>query len=298
MATAKKEELREPDPFLKATVQLWDTLATHAQKIGMGLVALVVALMIFAGLSAHQRGARDEAGAALAKALQISERGVTKEEPAADADPVAADEKPFKTDADKQTALIAALTQFRAQYANTDSGIAALLPLGNAQLRLGKTDEATQSFQAYLAQGPRDDALRSLAQLGLAHVAEAKKDYAAAGAAYDDLMKDAPHTFLKDLAALGKASVMEAQGQKQQAADAYQAVKDGYPGSEASREATERLAALGLAGVHPTPKAAPDAGAAGANAPVQLNLPGISPVQVTPAPAPNPTPASNPAPAN
>jgi TolA-binding protein len=276
VATAKKEELREPDPFLKATVQLWDGVATHAPKIGIALAALVVALMVFAGLSAHERGARDEAGAALAKALQISERPVSKEEPAAGDEPVDPDDKPFKTDADKQTALIAALTDVRSHFGTSEAGIAALIPLGNAQLRLGKNDEAAQSYQAFLAQGPRDDALRSLAQLGLAHVAEAKKDWPAAGAAYDDLMKDAPHTFLKDLAALGKASVIEAQGQKQLAADAFQAVKDGYPGSEAAREATERLTALGLAGVHPTPKASTDGGAG----PVQLNIPGVAPIQV------------------
>jgi TolA-binding protein len=275
VATAKKEELREPDPFLKASIQLWDTIATHAPKIGMGLAAIVVVLMIFAGLSAHEKGSRDEAGAAIAKALQVAERPVSKEEPAADAEPVDADEKPFKTDADKQTALIAALTEARGRFPTAEASIAALLPLGNAQLRLGKYDEAAKSYQAYLAQGPREDALRSLAQLGLAHVAEAKKDYPAASAAYDELMKDAPHTFLKDMAALGKASLLEAQGQKQQAADAFQSIKDGYPGSEAAREANERLTNLGLAGVHPTPKASPDGGAA--FNPATLTLPGAMP---------------------
>jgi TolA-binding protein len=272
LATTKKEELREPDPFLRATTQLWDTVAEHAQQIGIGLAVLVVALMVFAGVSAHQRGARDEAGAALSAALQIAERPVSKEEekpaPGETPDP---DEKPFKTDADKQSALVTALMEVRNKYPQSEAGISALVPLGDAQLRLGKLDDAAQSYQAYVNQGPHDDPLRSLAELGLAKVAEAKKDYTGASAAYDVLMRDAPHAFLKDLAALGKARILDAQGQKQQAAEAYQQVKDGYPGSEASREAGEQLSVLAAAGIKPTPKAAPANADGGALVPLQVN---------------------------
>jgi predicted negative regulator of RcsB-dependent stress response len=274
VASAKKEELREPDPFLRATTQMWEAFATHAQKIGIGVAVVIVAVMVFAGLSAHQKGAADEAGAALSKALEIAARPVSKEEPAAGDEPVDPDEKPFKTDSEKQTALIAALQDVRSHFAQSTAGVAALLPLGNAQLRLGKADDASQSYQACVAQSSKDDPLRALAQLGLAHVAESKKDYAAAAAAYDDLMRDAPHSFLKDQAAFGKAAILEAQGQKQQAAEAFAQVKDSYPSTEASREATDRLGALAAAGFKPAPKAAAGVdGGAGMIAPVQLTVP-------------------------
>jgi TolA-binding protein len=261
VATTKKEELREPDPFLRATTQLWETLASHAQQIGMGLAVLVVVLVIYAGVTAHQRTARDEAGAALAKALVVAQRPVSKEEPAA-GETVDPDDAPFKTDADKQSALVTALMEVRSKYPESEAGVAALVPLGDAQFKLGKLDEAKQSYEAYLAKGPAGDAVRSLAQLGLAHVAEGKKDLAGASTAYDSLMRDAPHTFLKDVAALGKARMLEVQGQKQPAAEAYQQVKDGYPNTESSREATERLSALASQGFKPAHVAAasPDAG--------------------------------------
>ena len=150
-----------------------------------------------------------------------------------------------------------------AKHPGTDAAHSALVPLGDAQLKLGQLDDAQRSYSDFISGAADDVAMRSLAELGLAKVAESKKDYAAAATAYETLQRDAPHSFLKDRAALGKARMLELQGKKQDAANAYADVKDGYANTDASREAGDRLAMLATEGIKPPPRAmpvAPDGG--------------------------------------
>ncbi len=291
MAT-KKEELKAPDPFQEYTLKLWDWVADHAKQIGVGLAGGAVAITVFAGISAHQQAVREEAGAALAKALTIAQRPISKEEPEKDAstDP---DDQPFKSETDQQNALIAALNEVRTHYPDSDAAQAALLSLGDAELKLGKLDEARSNFDAYVAHAAPDDSFKALAELGQAHVAELKKDYAGAQSAYESLLRDAPHVFLKDEAALGKARMLEAQGKKNEAAEAYQLVKDGYQSADVSKTASERLAFLATQGIRP---ASANLAAAGGDGGLTV-IPGMQTSMPMPGSAPAPSPAPAPAPA-
>jgi tetratricopeptide (TPR) repeat protein len=263
-AVAKKQqedvELKEPDPFLKATIQLWDKLHEMRKQIGIALAMALVALLIFAGFTAHQEGKDADAGAALGQAMHLAQRPVQSAEAEKPETAPAPDDAPFKTDAERQTALAAALKDVRARYAGTDAAKSALLALGDAQLKLGQLDDAQKSYAEYVQSATGSDAFRALAELGLAKVAEAKKDLAAAAQAYETLQRDAPHSFLRDVAGLGKARMLEQQGKKQEAAVAYQEVKDGFQNTEAARTATARLAMLATQGVQAPTSAVPDAG--------------------------------------
>ncbi|MBS2032079.1 MAG: tetratricopeptide repeat protein [Deltaproteobacteria bacterium] len=260
---AKKDELKAPDAFLKASMGIWDQVAANSKQIGIGLAVVAAGAIAFAAVDAHQANARTAAGADLGKALKVAARPVAGEEEEKPETPPPADEAPFKTDAEKQAAIASAMKEVIAKHPGTDAAHSALLPLGDAQLKLGQLDDAQRSYTEFVSGAGDDTAMRSLAELGLAKVAEAKKDYAAAATAYETLQRDAPHSFLKDRAALGKARMLELQGKKQDAANAYADVKDGFANSDASREAGDRLAMLATEGVKPPPRAVaatPDGG--------------------------------------
>lgn len=257
----KKAELKEPDPFLRFTIELWDRIHAHRKELGIGLAVLLVAAMVFAGVQAHQENARAEAGAALGQALRIASRPVKGEDAEPEEKPASPDDAPFKTDQEKQTALAAALKDVIAKHPGTEAARDAELALGDAQLKLGQLDDAQKSYQGFVQAGSDDPQLRALAELGLAKIAEIKKDYAGAAAAYETLQRDAPHQFLKDRAALGKARMLELSGKKQEAAAAYQEVKTGFTGTDAAREAAERLASLESQGFKAPAPPAPAPGA-------------------------------------
>ena len=241
-----KKELKQPDPFLRFSIELWDKVAAHAKEIGIALGLVVVAGLVYAAVQAHQSSARAQAGGALAEALKVASRPVKgdasdEEKPET---PPAPEDAPFKTFDDKQKAIIAALQEVVAKYPGSDAARTALVPLGDANLQLGQLDAAQKAYSDFVAAGGNDAQLRALAELGLAKVAEARKDWNGAQAAYDQLQRDAPHVFLKDVAALGKARMLELAGKKQDAAAAFAAVRDGYAGTDASRQAGEHLAML------------------------------------------------------
>lgn len=260
---AKKQEeveLKEPDPFLKATIQLWDKLHAMRRQIGIALAVALGLVLVFAAVTAHNEGKAADAGAALGQALRIAQRPVESAEAEKPETPPAPEDAPFKTDAERQTALAAALKEVLAKYPDTDAARSARVALGDAQLKLGQLDDAQKSFADAVQAVPAGDPFRALAELGLARVAEARKDLAAATVAYETLQHDAPHAFLRDVAGLGRARMLEKQGKKQEAAVAYQEVRDGFQGTEASRTATSRLALLSAQGVAVAGAPAPDAG--------------------------------------
>jgi predicted negative regulator of RcsB-dependent stress response len=219
--------------------------------IGAGFVLLFVAAIGYGIWQSHEAGVETQAGAALGKALQAASRPVTgKDEPAPE-EPPAPDEAPFATDEAKQTALLNAVTDVRTKHGASPAGTLALLVQGDAQFKLGKLDEAQKSYQDYVSRTAANDALHSVAQLNLARIAESKKDAEGARVAYEKLLADAPHTFLKDEATFSKGRLLEAAGKKQEAAEAFQNVKDVYKESPLARDADQKLTALAAEGFVP-----------------------------------------------
>jgi predicted negative regulator of RcsB-dependent stress response len=240
-----------PDPTELRSAAWAEWIGNNIQMIGAGFVLLFVAAIGYGIWQSHEAGVETQAGAALGKALQAASRPVTgKDEPAPE-EPPAPDEAPFATDEAKQTALLNAVTDVRTKHGASPAGTLALLVQGDAQFKLGKLDEAQKSYQDYVSRTAANDALHSVAQLNLARIAESKKDAEGARVAYEKLLADAPHTFLKDEATFSKGRLLEAAGKKQEAAEAFQNVKDVYKESPLARDADQKLTALAAEGFVP-----------------------------------------------
>lgn len=249
-----RKELKAPDEFQKLGAQALPFFVQHQKTIvGAVVIFLVVGLGVtliqYLGLRGEEK-ASYELGAAL-KDLSREVREVPSSEP--NSPPT------FKTETEKNDAVIKSLTDFRSKQGGSRASATAALPLGHALLREGKTAEALAAFDDYLKGSANDDPLRPTALEGKGYALEAKKDYDGALAAFDQLAKENSAEFMKGMGLYHRARVLLLQGKTEEGVKQLQGIETVAPGSSASRLAVERIGVLASQGVKipDAPKAAP-----------------------------------------
>lgn len=264
--TKKQKELRQPDALQRAGLEASSWVESKEKFILGGLVAVLViglgiALVDYLG-SRGERRAQGELGAALTPVMRPVQEGAA---PQADASQVEA-EKPFASQKEKDEAIVASLSKFRADHKGKAASVTAALPLAQAQYRLGKYDEALATFDDYLKGASKDDPLRAAALEGKGYTYEAKGDLQKAAAAYDELANLGGTQFLEGMGRFHKARLLILEGKKDEAAKALAEIPAAYPNSAAARLAAERMNVLASQGVAVPPPQAPksaDTGSAG-----------------------------------
>jgi tetratricopeptide (TPR) repeat protein len=240
-----RKELKAPDEFQKLGAQAVPFLVQHQKTVVFGVagvvgVGLVIFLLQFMGEHGEER-----ANAALGAAL----RDMSREVSATGAAPEDSEKAPFKTATEKDDAIIKSLTDFRSKEKGTKASATAALPLAQALLREGKSNEALAAFDDYLKGSTKDDPLRPTALEGKGYALEAKKDYDAALAAFDQLAKENTTEFMKGMGLYHRARILLLQGKTDEGVKQLQEIEGAAPGSSAARLATERVGVLASQGV-------------------------------------------------
>jgi tetratricopeptide (TPR) repeat protein len=256
-----RKELRGPDAFQKAGFQARDWLQDKQRLV---LLAALVAFLAGGGVAVASylsNRSEGDASKALATALKVAERPVRAEaQPPPDSDA----EAPFASQKEKDEALIKALAEVRQKYPRSRAAIAAELPMGEADLRLGRPDDALKVLASFLKAIPADDPLRAEALEGEGYAHEAKGELDQALSSFDALARDNKTDFLNGMGLYHRGRILTVQGKKQEAAAAFAQASTAYPNSPAARLANDRLTVLAEQGIKPPPPAAtsekPDAG--------------------------------------
>src|SRR5438105_4857221 len=130
-----RKELKAPDEFQKLGAQALPFLVQH-QKTIVGAIIIFVVVGLGVGLIKYmgERG-EEQANSDLGAALKDIGKDVS---PLASPQP---GETAFKTETEKNDALIKSLTEFRGKSQGTKASSTAALPLGHAYLREGKSQE-------------------------------------------------------------------------------------------------------------------------------------------------------------
>lgn len=239
-----RKELKAPDEFQKLGAQALPFFVQHQKTIvGAAVIFVVVGLGVTMIQYLGQRG-EQQASADLGAALRDVSRDVN-----ATATPEPGQPPVFKTEAEKNAAIIKSLTDFRARSGGSRASATAALPLGHALLREGKTQEALAAFDDYLKGSPPDDPLRPTALEGKGYALEAKKDYDGAMAAFDQLAKENNAEFMKGMGLYHRGRVLLLQGKTDEGIKQLQQVEKAAPGSSAARLAVERIGVLAAQGV-------------------------------------------------
>ena len=274
-------------PLTTGLEENWRTIVVVA---GVAVVALVVLALVLQSQSRHREDAAQSVGDALEDvgipvvAPEPAETGAPPGSPGSDVAPKApaAPEKPgtqpgaqpgakqpakpaepakaktrtkedFPSEQAKQEAIAKQAQATIAEFGSQPAARVARLTLGDADYKLGKYQDAVDSYAKFLAEAPEGDYLRAYGQVGMAYglLGLGKKDEALAAA--KSLVEHPPGGFGRDLGLLTEGHLAEDSGQLEVAKQVYRLLRGEAPDSPAGREAGERLTFLG------EPPAAPKA---------------------------------------
>jgi tetratricopeptide (TPR) repeat protein len=254
-----RKELRAPDAFQRAGGEVRDWLEANLKPV-ITVVALVLLGFLGVGLARYLGSRGDEQAAKeLGTALKVLDR--TVETAAPNFDQAAASKEPaFKSEKEKDEAVVKALSEFRSKYKSNKASVTAALPLAQAYHRLGSYDEAIGLFDEFSKRAEKEDPLRVSALEGKGYSLEAKGQLDEAIAAFEQMGRENKTDFLVGMGLYHRARILILQGKKEEAAKAFSELQTAHPKTTASQMATERLAMLASEGVKvpQAPPAAPE----------------------------------------
>lgn len=255
----EQKELKAPDEFQKLGQEAVPLLEKHGKSVALGLGAVLAVGFVAAIIATMSARGDEQASRDFGAALSVLDRDVNAT--ATEAKP--GEELPFKTEAEKDEAIIKSLTDFRAKYPGKKAAVSAALPLAQAHLRQGKADTALPLIEEYLSKGEATDPLRPAGYEARGYALEAQKKYDDAISAFDTLARENKTDFMKGMGQYHRARVLLLKGDSAGAAKSFSEIESAAPNSAAARLAKERISVLLAQGVSvPTPVAAPavDAG--------------------------------------
>lgn len=256
-----QKELQQPDDLQKLGQEAVPFLEKHGKQVVMGIGALLaVGLVIAIATSMSNRG-QEQAAREFSAALKVLDRPVNAT--ATEVKP--GDEPPFKTEVEKDEAVVKSLTDFRGKNGGTKAAVSAALPLAQALLRQGKADQAMPLVDEFLAKAEATDPLRPAAYEARGYALEAQKKYDDALNAFDVLAKENKTDFLKGMGQYHRARILLLKGDTAAAAKTLSEIEGLAPNTAAARLAKERITLLVAQGVD-VPKPAPVIPAIGVDA--------------------------------
>ncbi|MFO0600348.1 MAG: tetratricopeptide repeat protein [Myxococcaceae bacterium] len=248
----QQKELKAPDEFQKLGAEAVPFLEKHGKQLVMGIGAvLAVGLIISIAtqVSAHNE---QEASREFGNALRVLDRQVNANATADATKP--GEDPPFKSETEKDEAIVKSLTDFRAKRPGTKGAISAALPLAQALLRQGKADAALPLIDEYLAKADAADPLRPAAYEARGYALEAQKKLDDALSAFDQLARENKTDFMKGMGLYHRGRILMMKGDTAGAAKTFSDLQGSAPDTAAARLAKERIASLVAQGVQvPTP---------------------------------------------
>jgi tetratricopeptide (TPR) repeat protein len=250
-----QKELRAPDAFQRVGGVARRWLEQRRMLALIAAILVVVAALVAAVVSSLAGRREQHASRALGAALKTLDRPVGEPIPGDD-------EKPFGSQAEKDQALVAALTPFRSEFSGTLPSATGALPLAAADLRLAQSDAALTHFGDFLSHIPSTQVLRVSALEGEGYAWEGKGQLDQALEAFERMSREEAGGFLVGMGLYHRARILILQGKKAEAALALQELVSTKPGTPAAALAQDRLGLLAAEGVRPPPivSARPDAG--------------------------------------
>lgn len=262
--TTKKElkELKAPDELQKLGQQAVPFLEQHGKNIVLGVLAFVAIGGGVALVGHIQKRSLEASMYQYGAALKVLDREVNAN--ATKPEDGKADEAPFKSEKEKDEAIVAKLTTFRADHKGKKTAVNAALPLAQALLRQGKASEALPLAEEFLKDADAADPLRPVALETRGYALEALGKLDEATAAFDKLAQENKTDFMKGMGLYHSARLLEKKSDLAGAMKRYGEVTSSAADSSAARLAKERMGLLAAKGV-PVPEtmAAPPAVDAG-----------------------------------
>lgn len=246
--TTKKElkELKAPDELQKLGQQAVPFLEQHGKNIVLGVLAFVGIGGGVALVSHIQKRSAEASMYKYGAALRVLDREVNANAPAPSKTD---DEPPFKTEKEKDEALVEKLSAFRSDNKGKKTAASAALPLAQALMRQGKAEEALKLADEFLKEADPADPLRPVALETRGYALEATGKVDEAVVAFEALAAENKTDFMKGMGLYHHARMLEKKSDLNGAMKRYAEVTSSAPDSSAARLAKERMGLLVAKGV-------------------------------------------------
>ena len=231
-----RKDMKEPDAFQAVASQAAAWIVARRKPVVVAGAAVVAVVVIAAVVLSIQSVRGANAGKAIAALLE------TVNAPVIATPPAGYTGKTFPDEAARLRAVVEQAGPVIASFGTTEGGSVAILARGDAHFGLKEWDAAAKDYDQFLAVSAKDDNLRFSALEGLALVAEAKGDTAAALAGYERLAKEAPR--FADRADLERARLLAAAGKAAEAKELLGKFAANHKESPLAGDAAQRLAQL------------------------------------------------------
>ena len=268
------------ETFRPLTTGLEDNWKTIVVVASVALGALVIVALVLQSQSRHREQAAQsvgnaledvgipvvappepgaepgaEAGAEPAPVAAAKEPGAKPAKPAppAKAKPKMQTKDDFPSEQAKQEAIAKEAQATISEFGSQPAARVARLTLGDADYKLGKYQDAVDSYTKFLAEAPEDDYLRAYGEVGLSYAPGVGQEGTRLLAAAKALVEHPPGGFGRDLGLLTQGHLAEDMGQPEVAKQVYRLLRGEAPDSAAGREAGERLTFLGEPPAPPKP---------------------------------------------
>lgn len=246
--TTKKElkELKAPDELQKLGQQAVPFLEQHGKNIVLGVLAFVAIGGGVALVGHIQKRSLEASMYQYGAALKVLDREVNAN---ATAPVKTGEEPPFKTEKEKDEAIIAKLSSFRSEHKGKKTAANAALPLAQALLRQGKAAEALPLAEEFLKESDPSDTLRPIALETRGYALESLGKLDEASAAFEKLSQENKSDFMKGMGLYHSARLLEKKADLNGAMKRYSEVTSSASESSAARLAKERIALLAAKGI-------------------------------------------------
>jgi len=245
------KDLKRPDHFVDFWTHTWQRLAEVLAPRRKPAVAAAVALavvLVGAAIFNYWDGTRRLAASrALVRVQQIQTAELlpaTDDKNDIESD-ARSDVPRFKTQPERQTAVLKELDTFLSQNGSSGLKAQAQIMRGGVLLAIGRFDDALGAYDAALS-ARLDARLRFLAHEGQGYAYEGKGDLDKAAAAFAKIAADAGafQGFYQDASLYHKARLTELKGDKAGAVAIYKQILDKVPDTAMKDQITDRLALL------------------------------------------------------
>ncbi len=250
----RKEIVRE-DTFHASIRNTYESLATHKQKILVGVGLVIVASVGLFTWEYFQSKWDSESRYAFNQALETYHAPVvTTAEPSANPPQDGSLDSPaplrFQSENEKYSRALKEFSELSKRRGSRQTKLLSQYYVGLSQEKLGKTDDAIKTLETIKSKFS-DPRYSFLVKKTLAGIYEIKGELNSAIKINTELLNDMKSSYPKDeiLMALGRS--FEAQNNKEEAIKKYSQLAKEYPSSQNQREANDRLAKLGAKKITP-----------------------------------------------
>jgi tetratricopeptide (TPR) repeat protein len=235
-----RKEMKAPDRFQVVASEAASWMVKRQKQFWVAAMVIVAAVLVAAVISWVRDSKSEKSGELLYQALVASSGDVASADPQLQAKGLQDSDKPtYKTEQEKQQAVLAAAAKVQEGGAGGRAAITASLVEADAHLALRDWDKAIAAYQRFLSAAPKEDTLRFAALDGLARAEEGKGDLNAAARHFDEAGKIKS---FHDRATLERARVLAKAGKKDEAKQALDTISKE---SMLQSEAQEQLKRLG-----------------------------------------------------